>query len=277
MALIKNKENEECKAEIMKRLELYHVPESNGSLDNVDCIYYNSFFHTIRKEMGLGMHVRNEKTGELGDSFDYLDSTYQQWRSVPCLSVIALLYNDEVIYQNDKVVTKHLAEIEEKIQEVLWNRRIINARDKYTGKISIPMAMNNQKYEYKEKEKEGDIVRSVRNVSISVLEKFVERDLCDVGGVKGVFHAITIPKGTMVEGKDFGDYKLLVRDIRSEDGIAVVTFSADRKLTLNKGGSKVKVSAGELNEGLGKLYIRKLVEQEKQKKQSRENREEYSL
>ena len=143
------------------------------------------------------------------------------------------------------------------------------------------MAMNNQKYEYKQEkteinksERDRRDTKDIRTVNISVFERNVEKDLHDVGGVKGMFHAITIPAGTLVEGKDLGGYKLLVRSIDIENRVASVRFSADRKLTLSKEGSKVKVNAGELNEGLGKLYIRMFAEQEKEQK---EQREEYSL
>lgn len=228
--------NERCKKEI--GVVLVDIPKGiNGAYEGVSCVYYDSFNKEINNHRCLW-----------GEQI-FLDCwNGMRHEAVPYNSVIALVHRGELLYQNDKVITN---EVYEELKDVKhrYTQRVLNFRDG-EGRINIMEAVKN----------DGQVKPMA---IIEVSEKYVKMDIERKDGT-GTFNAITIPKGTEINGKDYSFYTLLVnrvlKDEKTKTVSAVFEFDKDIKMTKRvKEGEEYKTvtayeQAGKLAQGVRDSY-----------------------
>ena len=199
--------NERCKKEIGHALESV-TQEASGVYQDVRCICYDS----------LNNQVYNYKClAETQLALDCCDG--RRHEAVPYMSVIALVHDGAVLYQNDRVITNEVYEGLKSVKDD-FTQRIVKFRDA-EGRISIMEAVKNN--------------GQVKPMAIlEVSNKYVKLDIPRKDG-KGTFHAITIPKGTEVEGQDLSFYTVLANRVYVDDKNKTVSvpfeFSKELKLT----------------------------------------------
>ena len=228
--------NERCKKEIGQVLA--DIPkEVNGAYRGVSCVYYDSFNKQIRNDRCMW-----------GEQLALNCWSGFRYEGVPYMSVIALISGGNAIYQNDRVITNEVYDELKDVKDEFTQRRI-NARDE-EGRINVMEAVRDD--------------RQIKPMAIiEVTEKYVKMDIERKDGT-GTFNAITIPKGTVIDGKDYSFYTLLVnrvlRDERAKTVSAAFEFDKSIKMTKRvKDGEEYKTvtayeQAGKIAQGVRDSY-----------------------
>ena len=227
--------------------------------EKLECIQYDTYRKRVCKQDCLRMKNDVMKTYSL---------TFGRPDGVPYSSIIALVHNGKVIYQNDSIVTKYLSDIKDSAKTSMWNQKILNARDAITGRIDINAVLNNRSIVQKQKQKTNDVTMHFTPGS-------VKTGLTDKN--YGEYSSLTLPKGVIVNNIDYGNCRILIRSrVTVGDKKVSVSFNRDAELKLVRDHEVVgSVRAEELAKGLHDLYHK--MDLDMQKEQEPDNTEDMDM
>lgn len=103
---------------------------------------------------------------------------------------------------------------------------------------------------------EEDTYKKPERVYLNVHNDFARTGLESRSGDGQTYNVVTLPKGTIVNGRDIGGGKIYPLDMyiypnKFNDNLTTVQYRPDQEIQVNlKGGEKVKVNAKELCEGV---------------------------
>lgn len=215
--------------------------------EKLECIQYDTYRKRVCKQDCLRMKNDVMKTYSL---------TFGRPDGVPYSSIIALVHNGKVIYQNDSIVTKYLSDIKDSAKTSMWNQKILNARDAITGRVDMNAVLNNKSVVQKQKPDVVTMYFTPSSVKLGLTDKNW-----------GEYSSLTLPEGVIVNDVDYSNCRILIRGrVTVGDKKASVSFNRDAELKLVKDDKVVgSVRAGDLAKGLHDLYYKMYLDMQKEK------------
>lgn len=104
---------------------------------------------------------------------------------------------------------------------------------------------------------EANMMTENKTVYVKINKAFVQADIQSKTDPERTFNRVTMPKNTIVNGKDIGGfsfYPTLIYDDLTVDNLAAIPWRTDRAITLHKGQEEVKVDPTQLKEALNTSY-----------------------